>query len=180
MKLIIVNGLPATGKTFLSSQISEKLDIPKIAKDDIKEFLFDKLSVKDREWSRSLGMASNDFLYELADIMLSKNYSLIIENAFEYKFAKPKFEELIEKYKPDVFELYCHTDKDLRRGRFVERNISGQRHVGHYDADNYLSNDDAEPTEKYRSLNVGKLIKIDTSDFSNISVEEMIEYLSVS
>lgn len=179
MKFIIVNGLPATGKTFLSSQISEKLDIPRIAKDDVKEFLFDKLGVKDREWSRSLGVASNDFLYELAGILLSKNHSLIMENAFEYKFAKPRFEKLIEKYKPDVFEIYCHTDKEIRRGRFVERNESGQRHAGHYDTDNYILKGDAEPIEKYDTLNVGKLIKIDTSDFTKIKIEDLIVDLSV-
>ncbi|HEX8389921.1 MAG TPA: AAA family ATPase [Candidatus Saccharimonadales bacterium] len=178
MKLIIVNGLPATGKTLLSSQLSKSLDIPKIGKDDIKEFLFDKLGVRDREWSRSLGMASNDILYQLTDTLLSRDESLIVENAFEYQFAKPKFEKLIDKYNPEVYEIYCLTDKDVRRKRFVDRNESGERHVGHNDVFNYVSEDEAEPQEKYDILQVGQLIKVDTTDFSTVFIESIVRSLN--
>ncbi len=177
MKLIIINGLPATGKTYISSELSKELSLPKIAKDDIKEFLFEKLGTKDREWSKSLGKLSNDFLYELTDTMLNQGQSFMVENAFEYEFAKPRFEILIKKYNPSVFEVYCHTNSETRRQRFVERNESRERHKGHADESSYLNPDDPEPTVKYAELNVGELLKIDTTNFNDVHIKEMISNL---
>ena len=168
MILIIINGLPATGKTTLARPLSEKLEIPLIAKDTIKEFLFNTLGTKDRSWSRTLGKVSNDFIYELTDILLADGQSLMIENAFEKSFAKQKLERIIDRHKPKVVELYCHSDSSVRRQRFVNRNESGSRHKGHADYENYLHETEIEPVEKYAPLALGYTIKIDTTYEMNL------------
>lgn len=45
MKLIIINGLPGTGKTTIAKPLASKLGFPLIAKDGIKEFLFDTVGL---------------------------------------------------------------------------------------------------------------------------------------
>jgi len=178
MNLIIINGLPGTGKTTIAKSIALKLSMPLIMKDAIKEFLFDTLGVKDREWSGSLGKFSYKYLYELTDFMLADGQSIIIENAFEKQYSKPILEEIISKYKlNNIHEIYCFTDKDTRRKRYMERNETGNRHPGHVDHLNYLSNKDPEPTEKYGPLNIGKLVKIDTTDFSLVNVDKVLELM---
>lgn len=47
-QVILVNGLPATGKTTLARRIATDLRLPLLAKDAIKETLFDTLGWSDR------------------------------------------------------------------------------------------------------------------------------------
>ncbi|MFZ4462043.1 MAG: AAA family ATPase [Patescibacteria group bacterium] len=41
--LIIITGLPCTGKTTLGRKLAEELRLPFVSKDDFKELLFDDL-----------------------------------------------------------------------------------------------------------------------------------------
>ncbi len=168
MKLVIINGLPGTGKTTLANLLSKELIMPIVAKDTIKEFLFDELGVTDRTWSRTLGMASNDFLYQLTDIMLASDKSLIIENAFEVAFARPRLKVLVNKYKPSVLEVYCTTDPAIRKQRFVSRNETGERHQGHFDQENYAAKLGPEPYEKYSPIEIGPVLRIDTTEDTDL------------
>lgn len=179
MDLIIVSGLPATGKSTIAKALSEKLNIPLVAKDTIKEFLFDTLGARDRDWSRTLGKASNDFLYELTDKLLADGYSVIIENAFEKKFAKPRLEKIIHAHAPNILEVHCKTEQGVRRKRFIGRNESGNRHTGHVDAVNYPSDNEVEPLEKYAELNVGKTLLLDTTDTNLEDISNIIETIQI-
>lgn len=176
MKLIIINGLPGTGKTTIAKPLSQKLGLPLVAKDTIKEFLFDTVGVGDREWSKMLGKVSSEFLYSLAEALLANDTSVIIESAFEARFAKSAIERLAEAYQPDVFEVYCTTNKDVRRQRFIDRNESGERHKGHVDEANYPSDSDAEPLEKYAPVGIGELIILDTSH-RHIDINDLAQRL---
>src|SRR5688500_5640391 len=68
--LIIVNGLPATGKTTLSIQLADALGLALFSKDMFKEILFDTLGWSDRAWSRRLGVASIALLVRVAEAEL--------------------------------------------------------------------------------------------------------------
>jgi hypothetical protein len=50
-----VTGPPATGKTTLAERISRELGLPLVAKDAIKERLYDTVGAGDRAWSQRLG-----------------------------------------------------------------------------------------------------------------------------
>jgi tRNA uridine 5-carbamoylmethylation protein Kti12 len=56
--LIIVTGRPAAGKSTLAKWLGQRLDMPVLSKDGIKEILFEELGWHDREWSKRLGRAS--------------------------------------------------------------------------------------------------------------------------
>jgi shikimate kinase len=47
--LIIISGLPCTGKTTLGRKLAQDLSLPLICRDSIKESLFDSLGYSDRE-----------------------------------------------------------------------------------------------------------------------------------
>jgi len=169
MKLIIVNGLPGSGKSTLAKPLSRQLGLPLIAKDTIKEFLFDQLGTKDRAWSKTLGKASNDFLYSLAEIMLADGQSLIIENAFEKTYAVPRIRHITEKYQLQVVEIYCATNPKIRKQRFIDRNESGDRHRGHADHVNYAENAGPEPTVKYAAMEISRVVYVDTTNDVDIA-----------
>ena len=80
--LVIVTGLPCTGKTTLVQKIAAELRLPLITKDGIKERLFDSLGWSDREWSKKLGKATFDLLFYFIEVELRAGHSLIAEARF--------------------------------------------------------------------------------------------------
>ena len=65
MSLILIQGVPATGKTTLGKQIAASLGVPFFSRDTYKELLFDVLGAGDGtvEWSRKLGASIFEVLY---------------------------------------------------------------------------------------------------------------------
>lgn len=168
MKLIIINGLPGSGKSTLAKPLAKELSLPLIAKDAIKEFLFDQLGTADRAWSKTLGKTSNDFLYSLTEALLADGRSLIVENAFEKAFAAPRLQSIIEQYHPEVVEIYCATDPEIRKQRFIDRNESGKRHPGHADHENYTAITAPDVSIKYAPIGISTVTHIDTTSYVDI------------
>jgi len=56
--VVVVTGLPASGKTSVALEIAAHHRLPLLCKDQVKEILFETLGWSDRAWSRRLGRAS--------------------------------------------------------------------------------------------------------------------------
>ncbi len=80
--VIVVNGLPATGKTTLARRLADDFRLPLLAKDAIKETLFETLGWGDRAWSRRLGTATMALLYLLLEEHLRAGQPCIVECNF--------------------------------------------------------------------------------------------------
>jgi predicted kinase len=179
MKLIVVNGAPATGKTTLSKKVAASTGLPLLSKDMIKEFLFDHIGVGDREWSHALGSITSKFLVAVIDKTLAAGRSIIVENTFDASFARSEFEQLITKYSPDFIELYCQADDEVRFKRFIKRDMTGSRHPGHIDPifhDKVRKGEQIE-RQKHTSLGLGKTIYIDTTNFDTLDIDEILKQL---
>ncbi|MFI5275234.1 MAG: AAA family ATPase [Candidatus Saccharimonadales bacterium] len=172
--LILVNGLPGTGKSTLAAKLSRDLRIPCMGKDMLKEFFFDTLAIESRAQSRMIGSAVIEMLYTLAETYLTHQQPLIEECPFFVEYGRPKFKAIISEHPALVIEIYCHTDKDERRKRVFDRNEGGNRHQGHIEAMNYLNLDDPEPYEEYAPLEVGELIRVDTTHFADTEYERLL------
>jgi len=105
---------------------------------------------------------------------LANRESIIIENAFITDFAKPELDKLIRKHKPLVLEIYCITDSVVRRQRYKQRSDSGNRHSVHVNVEEHLLISEPKLNEKYAPLNVGKIIKVDTTELSKINFSEVL------
>ncbi len=174
ISLIIITGLPGTGKTTLGRKLAEELRLPFICKDDIKELLFDGLGWQDREWSKKIGGSSYDLLYFITESLLKAEKSLIVETNFNPKFADKKFLDLKEKYNFLPFQIRCTTDGEILLDRFTKRANSDDRHPGHIDSG---SLDEWRPIllqGKIEALNVGgEIFDIDTSDFNKVDYDKL-------
>jgi len=160
--LVLINGIPGTGKTTLATALSAELRIPHIAGDDIKELLFDKLGEVDIAWSRELGDITTDMLFDLAQGFLSRGRSLIIEGAFVKNLTAPRVKALLDD-ETSFVEIYCKADPAVRRERFIARSRSGTRHPGHFDR-HYEDMVDAEALVRHSPLDIGRLIEVDTTE----------------
>ena len=168
-QLIIVNGLPATGKTTLSKQISQLTNIPTISKDDIKELFFDQLGIKDREWSAILGASSIETLYLLAEQLLCYSRSIIIEAPFQPNFSSHRLKNIAKKNDAEILEIYCLTDPEVRHQRGQGQQQNDERHPGHLH--NYQNDDDQGLLKKYAPMKIGNYIEVDTSYPEKIDIE---------
>jgi len=84
-KLIIVCGLPGSGKTTLAKELSRKLKITCIHKDSIKENLYEILELSTLEDSKRIGGQSIQLLYKLTEEQLENGLDLIIEAPFYFE-----------------------------------------------------------------------------------------------
>ena len=166
--LVVIQGAPASGKTTLSQRLERDLHLPLIAKDDIKEFLFDRLEQSDREFSRIEGEASVMMMYAAAKVFLKAGKSILMENAYYTEFSRQDIGVLLEETGARYFEVYVHCDEERRRRRFVDRAHSGNRHPGHLDhlaADpNDYKSANLSPGDRYRRIGLGEYIDVDTTN----------------
>ena len=131
-QLIVVSGLPASGKTTFARRLSADLDVPLLAKDDIKELLFEKIPQKDREWSTVQGRAAIAMMYAGARELLCADSTVIIESSFDSRYALSDIEELRQLVDAQLIEVHCSLEYAERQRRWSARSAT-TRHPGHLD-----------------------------------------------
>lgn len=189
MHLILVAGIPASGKTTFAKYLSENLQIPMVSKDEIKELLFDDVGFHSRAEKVALGTGSLDIMYYFAESLMKVNKPFILENNFE-DVSKPKLIELLEKYKYKCITILFYGDLQIIYKRFLEREKSSSRHKGHIvnteypiKSDNFVLpapiDYDTFKNNLYErgiiSFSAGDVIKADTTDFSKVSYSEILK-----
>jgi predicted kinase len=164
--VIIVTGLPCTGKTTLARRLAVDLKLPLISKDSIKETLFDSLGWSDREWSRKLGVATMRLLYMWVEEELAAGRSFIVESNFKAEYDTPIFLELMERHVFVPFQIICNTEGPALLQRWKARSASTERHPGHVD---HLTLEEFTPlllAGEYAPLDIGGVVyTVDTTDF---------------
>lgn len=173
--LIIINGASATGKTTIGRQLSQKLKLPIICKDDIKESMFDQLGWSDIEWSKKLGTVSIKILWHIAGELLSVGKSVIVETKFDSLLATEDVKQLLQKYDFKTLQFLCWAKGEFLLKRFRERALTS-RHPGHCDKENLDLYKAELLKEKLEPIKInGKTLEIDTSDFTKIDYNFLVQ-----
>ena len=134
--MIILSGVPASGKTTFAEYLEKELGIPVISKDFIKEILYEDIGFQSRAEKVKLGIASMNIMYGIAEESMKLGKHVILENNFE-NTSKPKLLELIESYGYQVIHLRFEGDLSVIFDRFIKRDLSPERHYGHVTNDCY-------------------------------------------
>jgi predicted kinase len=171
--LIIVTGLPCSGKTNLGRQISSQFKIPFISKDGFKEKLFDTLGWSDRAWSKKLSGASYEMMFYALEELLEVGQSFVLEANFDPKVHSEPLAKITQKFQTRVVQIHCVTDPEILLERFKSRWERGERHPGHAD---HVTMPEMELLVKQKILPLelpGPVFQLDTTELANLETSAL-------
>ncbi len=122
---VIVSGSPGSGKTTVGRGLAQRLGLPLLSKDTIKEALMAALDVPDVEASQRIGRAAIAVMHAIA-VDAGRG---VLESVWRPALARPELQALPGM----VVEVWCRCPAEVARARYVERGAG--RHRGHFDAE---------------------------------------------
>ena len=195
MYCILVTGMPAAGKSTMAEAIAERLKLPAISKDSIKELLFDHVGFQSRAEKVNLGIASMKIMYYAAGQLMKAGQPFILENNFEYS-SEHGIKKLLEQHQYSALTITLTGDYKVIYRRFLERESRPDRHRGHVVNDCYPEKKEDNPkTPKIKTISYedfvhgieqrgfdrfcvnGTQMKVDATDFSKINMEELFSQI---
>jgi Predicted kinase len=127
-RAILVNGVPASGKTTVARAIAARLGVLRFALDSVKEPFFDELGLGDREFNRALGRASYHAIFRvLADA--PDGVTVVIDAWFGFQPRAVLDRHLAMAGIDRLAEVWCHAPPNVLVERYRAR--LGERHPGH-------------------------------------------------
>ncbi len=157
-RAILVNGVPASGKSTVSRMISAGLGVPLLALDTVKEALFAELGTGDRLHNRRFGRASYGAIWALVG-EFPPDSVVVVDAWFGFQPLELLQGHLARAEVSRVIEVWCHAPAELIAQRYAER--ARLRHEGHLGLD-YVP-ELRLLAARAAPLGIGPVVSVDTS-----------------
>ena len=163
--LLIVNGLPGTGKTTLARRLAADVHLPIFSRDGLYETLYDALACRSNGSPPLLGSAAFALLYHVTGSLLAAGQSVIVEQFF----GRPELRtaELLQLQHTSDFESFqilCRTEGSALLERALARAGTEERHASHQDREWIEQNKERILQGQLSPLALGgQLVEIDTT-----------------
>jgi predicted kinase len=175
--VIVVNGLPATGKSSMAKVIAQFFSVPLLSKDGYKEVLYDTMDLVLHEngLSKKLGACSFEMLYVTIEALVKAGVSCVVEAPFDPVYADGRFQAFRDQGHCTVVQVFLQTSPDVILNRFNSRTRRGQRHAVH--GDEILTPQTAQQmimAGVNRLSAANETIHVDTTEFVNVDFDHLI------
>jgi glucokinase len=125
---VLVNGIPASGKSTVARAISSTKGWPLLTLDTIKEAYFVHLGTGDRDYNRMLGKASYQAIFALIKDFPDGS-TAVIDAWFGFQPIEVLQGHIAQAGIEQLGEVWCHSPGEILGERYRAR--LGQRHSGH-------------------------------------------------
>lgn len=156
---VLVNGVPASGKSTVARAIATALGVPLMTLDTVKEPLFAYFGTGDRDHNRALGRASYAVIF--AAIADWPDPSVVVIDAwFGFQPAEILQHHLATAGLGRTAEVWCHAPGPVLAARYGARTAT--RSAGHPGLD-YLP-ELVDLNERARPIGGGAVFHVDTTE----------------
>lgn len=179
MKLIVVGGSLATGKSTISSMIANETGFARVSLDEIKEALFDRVGYRDRAWSKEIGRIAFGAFRDCIELHLRRGDSVVADATFLWPDDADWVHAFAERSGAELILVWLTADPRVARERFVHR-AKTTRHPGHNDA---LEEVLAEFDERFFSKTFlplpirARRLVVDTTDLSAVDHSAILRFI---
>ncbi|MFJ7512357.1 AAA family ATPase [Peribacillus simplex] len=190
--LILLAGLPGTGKTYLSNIINSKLgSFYNLSQDDLKEYYCDIYGYRNLEEKQKIEKIAWAKYYEIMEKQMQVGDNIMSDYPFSQK-QKPYIQQLVDRYGYEVVTIRLIADLDILFERQKKRDLDPTRHLSHIvtsykkgdhlanrsNADNLLIYEEFInrcTTRGYDTFELGKLYEVDVSDYTKVNYSRLFE-----
>jgi len=190
--LILLAGLPGTGKTHLRNIIKSKLgSFYSLSQDDLKEYYCDIYGYRNLEEKQKIEKIAWAKYFEIMEQQMQVGSNIMSDYPFSQK-QKPHIQQLVERYSYEVVTIRLIADLDVLFERQKKRDLDPTRHLSHIvtsykkghhlanrsNADNLLIYEEFINrciTRGYDTFELGKLYEVDVSDYTKVNYSRLLE-----
>jgi predicted kinase len=127
-RVVLVNGVPASGKSTVARAIAKSRGWPLLALDTVKEAFFAHLGTGDRDYNRLLGKASYQAIFALIRDF-PDGTTTVVDAWFGFQPVEVLQGHLANAGVGQVAEVWCHAPPEAVGQRYRKR--LRKRHAGH-------------------------------------------------
>ncbi|BCG91655.1 hypothetical protein MesoLj131a_05190 [Mesorhizobium sp. 131-2-1] len=157
-RAVLVNGIPASGKSTVSRGIAQRMGWPLLSLDTIKNPFLEVLDGVDREFNRTLGRASYAAIWSIIGEAPAGS-TFVVDAWFGFQPRELLEEHLSRAGVEQTFEIWCHAPGEILADRYRAR--LAQRLPGHPGAA-YIP-ELIELAKRAEPLRRGPLFEVDTT-----------------
>lgn len=172
--MIIVTGIPGSGKTTLAKRLMQDLGVRGVAQDAVKEFMADHLGGRyTDQQSSALGRVTRQAVLELGIEFEKLGEQIIIESALQTSAAEKILQH--SSHQP-ILQIYVTCGLTEVKRRFYARRRSGNRHSVHTD-DLYDKLTEHEIRDKYRPLVADNIttVTVDSENLDYAALRDIVK-----
>ena len=173
-RAVLINGVPASGKTTVARAVGERLDAPVLTLDEVKEVLFEELGHRDadRAWGRVLGRASLRSIWALV-AGFPPDALVVVEAWFRLPPHDPVLTGLTQAGVGRWVEVWCHADPDVLAARYAAR----QRAPGHPAPEDYVDELRAL-AGRALPMALSPVFDVDTTEFATVDLDAIARWVA--
>ena len=182
--LVIVNGLPGTGKTTLARRLAADVKLPIFSRDGIYETLYDALECERNGSPPLMGAAAFALLYYVVGAVLAVGQSLVVEGFFgRPELRSAEFLQLQRTHDFEPLQILCRADGQVLLERFLARVESVGRHEGHRKSDREWIEENRGRLLQGQLTPLalsGEVIEVDTTTTGSFDYGDLLRWVRVA